>query len=371
MALVASGWLHHPLALLAGGLQSITMATTTVSFDSTTDRLAWVGRAYQTDSIAKINFRCSAAATPFTVEVRIETVSNGRPTGTLWAANTNGTVVTGVGWKTVTLTAAASVTPGQEFAIVFVWSATSSPSSTFTIAGGNLLITSMSGHYPVGLQDTGGGTWGALSTNGPYCWIVEMTTAGVVSFPGLVPVDTGVITAFNNGTNPNERAMKFISPMKCRAIGMRVAMFNIAAGADFTFSLWDSTDNPGAAPTPLAQTASQDGDFALSTTQDGYVDLFFSAPYTLVAGTTYYLGVRPDTANSIGLGELTTATVTNAIRAFGIGVITAHLSTRQWVGTDPGAWTDTTTTLPLISLILDQLDDGTGGGGESGRIIGG
>ena len=27
------------------------------------------------------------------------------------------------------------------------------------------------------------------------------------------------------------------------------------------------------------------------------------------------------------------------------------------------AWTDTTTTLPGVSLIVDQIDDGTGGGG--------
>lgn len=200
------------------------------------------------------------------------------------------------------------------------------------------------------------------------------TAAGAVTFPGLIPLNgAGTIAAFNSGTNPNERALKLVAPAKMRVIGLSLALFNNAAGSDVTFSIWDSTDNPGAGPTPLAQT-SLDGDYPYSATADGVVHVFFAAPLTLTAGSTYYIGVKPTTANNIGLMELSaagTGASSTGIRAFGIGTVTAHLSTRQWVSTDPGAWTDTTTTLPAISLIVDQIDDGASAGGGGGMRMAG
>lgn len=361
-ALVNIGIMFWPINQMPGLPLSTTFGANTIVFDSITDRLAYVGRSPITDSISKIYFRMGTVTTGDTVDVRIESVSGGRPTGTLIDSGTtnNAHVTVAIAdtddnvWKTATLGTAAALTAGQEFAIVIVHSSGATPNEIFISAPA--AITGYAGHYPLMLQDVGGGTWaGILAT---WEWVVEMTTAGVVAISGLSPLNgAGTITAYNNTTNPNERAMKFVAPMKCRVIGLRVGMFNTAAGADFTFSIWDSTDNPAANPTPLAQVA-ESGNYALSTTQDGLVDMIFPAPLTLVAGATYYAGVRPDTANNIGLGEMSaagTGAAVNAIRAFGIGSNLACLSTRQWVGTDPGAWTDTTTTLPMISLIIDSV----------------
>lgn len=376
MTLAAVGLLQWPMQQLTENTTSSPLSVATLTFDSTTDRLAYVGKAYQADSISKVFFRTGTVTTGDTVKIQIESVANGRPNGII-AAGASGTVAIADSddnvWKSVTIGTPYTFSLGQDFAIVLTHDSGATPNLAVCISSLDLGGW-IGGLYPSLLQDTGAGTWASTSGRN-YEWVVEMTGAGgAVSMPGLVPLNGGgTITSFNSGTNPNERAMKLVAPAKMRVIGMSIAMFNVAAGADVTFSIWDSTDNPGAAPTPLAQTT-LDGDFPYSATADGVVHVFFDTAVTLTAGSTYYLGVKPTTANNIGLMELSaagTGASTTGIRAFGIGTVTAHLSTRQWVSTDPGAWSDTTTTLPGISLIVDQIDDGASAGGGGGMRMAG
>lgn len=356
------GQLIWPTQQLSGGYLTSTLGSFPVAFDSATDRLAWVGRAPVTDTLSVIYLRTATVTTGCTIDVRVETVTNGRPSGTLFGTNTNITVVVADGddnvWKTATLTAGASFTRGDEFAIVVTVSS-GIPNMNFSGFPSGSLGGPVMTHYPMSLQDTGGGTW---STNlGGFNWIVQFSTAGVVPMAWMCPTSgTGTITSFNSGTSPDERALKFAPPFACRAVGIRAGIFNIAAGGDFTLSLWDSA---GDADVEALGQASIDGDFAVSTTQDGYVDLFFDTPVELTAGSTYYIGVRADTANNIGLGEYSNTTVTNAMRAMHGTDSSMQLSTRSWSAGAAGAWTDTATTIPMLHLIIDQLDDGAGGGG--------
>lgn len=372
MTLAAIGLARWPTAMIQTNTTSTGLGVSSLTFDSTTDRVAYVGRAYQADSINKIYFRTGTVTTGDTVRLQIESVTNGRPSGTIIAAGASGTVAIADTddnvWKTVTIGTPYTFSVGEEFAIVLTHSSGSTPNLQLT--GANFELAGWGGGlYPSTLQDTGAGSW---STSHPLTgsqleWVVEMSSAGVVTMPGLCPLNgAGSVTAFNSTSNPNERALKFVAPMKMHVIGMTVAMLNVASGADYKLSIWDATDNPGASPTPLAQTATIDGDFAYSATADGLVHQFFPEPVTLDAGTTYYAGIKPETANNLSvlyLDAAGTGAAANAIRAFGLGSVTAHLATRQWVSTDPGAWTDTTTTLPAISLIIDQLDDGASAGG--------
>lgn len=368
MALVDSGISHWPVPLPVGGNASLLLSAVALTFDSTSDRLAYVGRSPVTDSLTTVYFRTATVTTGSTLDVRIETVSNGRPTGTLWATNTNVTVVVADtddnAWKTATLTAAASLTIEDEFAIVIVNSSGTPNMQLVSLPAG--LGTGMNGgQYPLRLQDTGAGTWATVDG---LEWICQFSTAGVVHMPGLFPVSgAGTITSFNSGTSPNERALRFQVPFACRARGIRVPIFNVAAGANFTISLWDSAgDVDGEA---LAQ-VSMDGDFAISTTADGYVDVFFS-PVTVSINTTYYIGVRADTANSLGVGEIANSTISNALRALpGVNAQT-YLATRTWTAGTAGAWSTTTTTLLLAHLIIDQHDDGAGSGGLAAVPLGG
>ena len=365
MTLVATGSeLIWPISLIQGTPAAIALGGSGCTLDSTSDAIAWVGKAWFTDSIKTVNFRTGTVTTGATVDVRIETVTGGRPSGTLWATDTNIGVVIADGddnvWKSGALTAAASISQGDEFAIVIASSA-GTPNMVLTGITGN--AGDWKDHYPLLLQNATG-AYGTPTAEQHFNWIIELTTAGVVPFPSTLPLSPGgTITAFNSGTSPDERALRFQVPFKCRCRGIRAIMFNIAAGADFTFSLWDASGDTDAEA--LAQ-AAEDGDFALSTSVDGAVKLYFDTAVTLEKDTTYYAGVRADTANSISLGEMTaTASVTNSVRAFPIpNSGNVYLATRTWTAGTAGAWTETaTTTLPLISLIIDQVDDGTGAGG--------
>lgn len=369
MALVAVGRVLFPEYLVGMASQSTTFGSNTIVLDSDTDRVAWVGRASITDTLTTIYFRTSTVTTGCTVDVRVETVTNGRPSGTLFAANTAASVVIADGddnvWKTATLTAAASLTVEDEFAIIItVDTAGATPNLQLTVSPSNLNNTG--GLYPVCLLDAGAGTWASAAF--AFDWILQYGTAGVIPTSGMIPVNGGgTLTAFNSGSTDDEIALRFQVPFKCRCSGARVFMGNITAAGDFTISLWpaSSDDDTDA----LAQ-VTEDGDVVSSATADCFVEVPFS-PVTLDINTTYYLGLRADTANNISIGELTTATVANAILAFPGVSAQMYRSRRAWTAGTAGAWTDTTTTLPLINLIIDQLDDGAGGGGGGQRVIGG
>lgn len=363
MTLAACSLTFWPPCMIQSGVGANTFSVTNVTFDSDTDRVAWVGRWWGADdTLDVVYFRLGSVTTGCDVTLNIETVTNGRPSGSLVAAGATSAVNIADGddnaWKTATITTPPTITRGMEFAIIIVVN-TAGATPNLNFFAMSSFASGSTGMYPVILQDTGAGAW--TNPAGSFQWIVEMG-AGVVYLPGMTPLNgNGTITAFNSGTSPNERALRFQVPFKCSVAGLRMAMFNTAAGADFTMSLWPASSDDD---TDALGQVSEDGDFSVATTTDGYVDLYFDAAVTLSPATTYYAGLRPDTANSVGLGEMTTATVTNAIRGFPIlPVGQCFLSTRVWSAGTAGAWTDTTTTLPVMSLIIDQLDDGASAGG--------
>src|SRR5688572_2287311 len=66
-----------------------------LTLDASGEKIGWVLQAAATGAIDAIWFRTGTVTTGDTVDVRIETVdpSTGLPTGTLWSANTNVSVV--------------------------------------------------------------------------------------------------------------------------------------------------------------------------------------------------------------------------------------------------------------------------------------
>lgn len=337
----------------------------TLTFDSTTDRVAYVGHSPYADSISKIHFRVGTVTSAPNVDVRVETVDvatgqPARPSGTLWAANTNAVITIGASntWQTATLTAAASLSLGSLFAINIVYS---SGTANFLInrCAANAAGT---GSWPMCLQDTGAGTWTQLASN--LCMIIEFSSGGVMYVPGVSPVDSGSgIGGFNSGSSPDEYALQFRVPFKCRAIGMYFVSSNIASSANFTASLWPASSTVDG--DALAQVALADQS-VINTTQEGPMYLFFGSAVTLLPGTTYYVGVRADDAtNSIDFyQQVAPGGITNAMRGFPIPTDgNTFRASRTWTAGSAGAWTNATTTLPLMGLIIDQLDDGAGGGG--------
>ena len=374
MTMVACGVSQWPRQLRSAGNAGTTGGATSITLDSTADQMAWVGKARFTDSLPTIYFRTGTVTTGADVDVRIETVSNGRPTGSLWAANTNIVVTIADGddnvWKTATLTAAASLVMGDEFAIVI----NSSAGTPNLILVGTALSFDMGGvgQYPIRLVNTGAGFAVDNSNIRAWEWVVQFSSAGVSFIQGLCPSNGNIaITSYDNATATNERGLRFQVPFKMRCVGARVHIGNVEAGGDFTVSLWDATGDTDAEA--LGQSVI-DGDSVSATTTDGYFEVYWEAPTTLSINTTYYIGVRADTANNIALFEVDTAgtgATANAIKALPAESTELYLATRAWSGGTGGAWTTTTTTMPIIELIFDQLDDGAAASGGNANILGG
>ena len=382
MTLAACGVMFWPAKQTLTGQTSSGGGALAATFDSNTDRVAWTGTSPVADTIDVVYFRTGTVTTGCTVQVQIESVgADGRPSGTILAAGANTTVAIADGddnvWKTATIGTPPSVSQGDKFAIVITYSSGSTPSIQFA-ATAAIAAADLSANYPSCWQDTGAGTWvivsgvtGSLGI-GAWEWVVEFGSAGVVPLPCLSPLNGAItLNAITSSSTPDEYALRFKVPFKCRAIGVNAAVFNTAAGADFTLSLWPaSSTTDGDALTQ----AVVDGDYANSTTADGNVMVYFPTSVTLSAGTTYYLGFRSDTANSVSIGTMSAAgtdAAANAIRAFGIPATgEVYLSTRSWTAGSAGAWTDTTTSIALLNLIIDQLDDGAGASGGGMRLAG-
>lgn len=341
---------------------------TTLTLDSTTDCLYWVGKSPITDSIETVYFRTAniPAGGGDTVDVRIETVSNGRRTGTLIGTNTNVTVSVADSddnvWKTATLTSPASLTAGQEFAIVIA-SSTGTPDVRLATTA-PLVVGGGFGHYPLIVQNASG-TDTPVEFGLPE-WVVDWATAGIRYIPGLSPIDGSLDTStFNNASAVHEKALRFRSTVPRRIVGAKCFIGNVSAGANFTISLWDGSGVTDAAA--LGQ-ASLDGDFPLATNRDGYVTVFFPSPVTIAKDTTYYLGVRADTSNNLSLfcGSVSgSGQPAGCLTAFSHGSAELYAASRTWSAGTASGWTTDNTLYPFISLLCDQIDDGSGGGAST------
>ena len=87
-------------------------------------------------------------------------------------------------------------------------------------------------------------------------------------------------------------------------------------------------------------------------------------PFTIAANTEHVASVSPTNATTTSLFEME-VNAAKHLDAYSMGQAWYKVSR-----TDAGAWVTTATTKrPHIGLIIDQLDDGVGGG--LARIIGG
>lgn len=342
------------------------MGTSNMPFNATNDKYGLTTMSRITDSITKLYVRVATVTTGCTIEGRIETVgADGLPSGTLWSTTTNGTVAIADTddnlWKTITLTSSASLNTGDRFAIVVTYSSGSTPNlnflSTSTVFLGGGLTSRLL------LSDAG-----AAYTNvgaAPIAWEVIVEYSGGIAYvPGCFPFDGSTTqTAFNSGSSPDEWAMRFQVPVPMTVAGARLGMANVAAGADFTVSLWDASGTTDAAA--LAQKAI-DGDNMLTTTADGVVEVIFPTAYQIAANTTYYLGVRADTANNIAvIANATPSGITGSHKATP-GGDQLYKATRAWTAGTAGAWTTDSNNIPAFSLLVSKLGDDAGGAGSIG-----
>ena len=138
--------------------------------------------------------------------------------------------------------------------------------------------------------------------------------------------------AYNSGSATDEYALKFTVPMNGYIDGVFLNI-SIAAGADFDVVLYSGT-------TSLAS-KSIDANW-WSVVVNGLGGLIAFPKTTVSTGTTYYLSVKPTTANNVTLGGYTVASAAYlAAMPQGTGYIRSGR-------VDAGSWSETSTVLPSI-----------------------
>lgn len=341
-----------------------TMPQTVMTFDGTADRLALVTWIPKTGTLTAVEFRTGVVSTAgATFQIQVEGVDgSGNPSGSALVANANGTVVVGTGddnvWKSVPINGGAgvSVTKGQLCAIVLTVS--SGTPNTVIIAGAPSGWSGafIYGDMPYLVQDTGGGSWARLGSSSislclafDYGGTYEMVLGGH-------PLNALALTTIGNGA---ESALVFTAPWKMRVAGLRARLCNIAAGGDFRVRLYGS-DGTTVLAESISSSVNIDGDVVLGATNDNYYDVWFPESPTLSAGVKYYAAVLQQTANAVPLAEVSVASAGYmAAMPCGTGFFKGSRAT-----SGSGAWTESTTIRPAISLWVDGFDDGAGSGGD-------
>lgn len=339
MAITATAPMYAPFP---PGIGTSVPAFTNMTTDASGEKWAVVMQAPKTGSIRKIHVRTGGVVTPTDVDFRLETVdlTNGQPTGTLFGANTNVTVasasiVSNTWIASGALTADAVVTKGDLLAVVIA------PTGTPNIVWVSLNNHDPHQYYPYTRLFTA--SWQAISSDTPIV-ALEYSDGSFAFTPHTAPISTINTRALNTGTTPDEGALKFTTTGSVRVVG---AWTGMDTDGNYDLVLYD-TDG-----TTVLTSISVDKD--LRRTFHGPHHLLFPTPVTLAANSTYYLSVKPTTATTTNL-------VTYTVNATGLltamNGVTWHYATR----TDAGAWSATTTEVPLLGLIVDGIDDGTGSG---------
>jgi len=335
------------IGALAGNPSISTLATVS----SAGQYASYIFAAKESMTISHVGFRAGTATGSPTIEVRIETVdATGLPSGTLWATNTNGTTGTITSNSDVlqALTASASITKGQVFCVMIKWA--SGTSQVIQQLGS---ITSPSvNSLPYAVLNTGTPTKSSPTSMA----LIALGSSSTVFYqvPGTFPISAVAGGGFNN-TNSAKRGLRFVPPMNCRAIGIRFWVSNTAG--DYNAVLFDDAGNELS-----GSSTAYDGD-QNSGSVAGMTNAYFDNAVTLTAGTAYRAAIEPTSATNTQM-SLFTLPSSNYFTATPAG------SNAVYASFATATWTDSTTQLPFLDVIIDQVDNGSGSGGGAGAFFG-
>lgn len=304
---------------------------------------AYIFSAREDMTVSHVGFYPGTATGSPTIEVRIETVdTSGNPSGTLFGTNTNGTTgtVSSNTWTLQALTASASITKGQMFCVKLKLNSGTSLNlqhlTNVSIGGG---LTA-----PYQVLNGGSPTKGALVTL--PCLAIGSSSTTFYNVTGIMPITAYTAGTFNN-TSSAKRGLRFVPNFNCRAVGVR--WFKSTNAGDFNIILMND------AGTELSSSSTAyDGDHAQNAAS-GLAHLCFDNAVTLTAGTAYRIVVEPSSATNANVSVITLPSSDYFSATPATAATTAQYTTFA------GSWTDSTTELPLMDVLIDQIDNGAGG----------
>lgn len=170
------------------------------------------------------------------------------------------------------------------------------------------------------------------------------------------PVISYTNTSFNSASTPDEQCLRFVIPSAlcstAELTGALILMRGPATGQSCDVVLYDGTT--------ALRTHTIDGDISYQKSANDRrpYHIIFPGLSSLTCGSTYRICLKPDAAAAVELPRYN-VTANADLGAYG-GDGNFYFSSR----TDAGAFSDTTTTLPMVQLILSTATT-TGGGGSN------
>jgi len=335
---------------IGGGPTLATLATV----DAAGEYVAYVFSAKENMVISHVAFRAGTATGSPTCTVSIETVdASGLPAGTDGFGSTGATTatITSNSWVLTALGASATISKGQIFCFRITYAAGTSQ----VIQQLGSVVFPQQTTLPYQVVNTGTPTKNI--SNGMTLVAFGSSSTTFYQVNGALPV-TYTSGGFNN-TNSAKRGLRFTPPMNCRAVGIR--WYNSNTTGDYNVVIYND------AGTELSSSSTAgDGDHSGGSTF-GTTNVFFDNAVTLTAGTAYRVAVEPTSATNVNVSIFTLPSAN--YRGASPAGTTAHYTTFA-----TATWTDTATdTLPIMDVLIDQVDDGTGSGSSGGgqRVISG
>jgi hypothetical protein len=319
------------------------LATTTTGAVSSaalvaSGRIGFNFQAPKTGTIDRVLWQSGTAVGSPTVDVRLETVGTGSPSGTLFGTNTNivtGTVASSTAYES-TLTAGASVAQGDFLSLV--WAYNSGTSIQIALAS---VVNSMQLNLP---QISTAGSYSLIAGRLPYAAIRYSDGTYCPIAPGGVAYGIGsTISAYTSG----EKGVRFRFLNPIRASGFWTTH---DPDVDVTYNLYADATAPGGTAIRSLTVATN-----RFIQKNAVVSQYnFSSSVTFEANTWYRLVGAPS-------GSPGTRFVINTIpsASYASAVATDHMLTES----SAGSWVNTETILSQMGIVADGLDDGAGSGG--------
>lgn len=321
-----------PSALITANISSVTM-------DASGEAQFGVIRIPQTGAITHIGVRLGTAAAA--LNLSIETLSSGEPSGTNYGGSAPGALAMPVAnsFNIVELATPASAVEGDNVAVGARFSGTAGTVQISTAPG--------STSFPYSARKEGA-SW-TISALTPTFALRYSDGAWVDA--QTLPLDSIAGVNFANGTNPNERGIRFRLPTAVRLAG--ICMYGaIPSTASHTLNIYEDDGT-------LINSRAFSGTESAST--NGRIYRLFNTRPTLEANTWYRATIQATAAGSITFREM--EFTSNAVMgAIPMGV-DCYRCTRNG-----GAFSDTDNVRPFMWLILDGLE--TGGGSAHRSLFG-
>lgn len=355
------------LAPLGGSIPFGNMTTSlgsalTFQFNAAGDKVAIYFIAPSTDVPNLISFYIHAvttAGTAGTIDATLETVTDGVPSGTLVTNSNTGTgTFSTTGAKTISgIAGTATVTAGTAYYLVLTAGSGWDRDLTIRLSIGS---SNGTGVPNVKTKDVAGGWNNAGGTNSGWCFGYANSGGTYIQVPGLMGAHECALQSFGSGTNPDERGNRFVLPVPMTCIGA-VATYSGGAppGAndDVKIKLLSShTSSP-----VEERTVTVEGE-----AQASYMSkiFYFASGFACAANTTYAI-----TMEAIGTDTQSMPRHDWPANADLAGILGAsfYATTRN----DLGNCTDDDNSMYAIFPLFSKMDDGAGGGGSGGYVIGG